>query len=145
MPTRVDGALLVYKYLTGVTALMTEVSNRVYGPPLGHPPGITAPCKFLNFACDGGLGNPAVPMAAERFTFHCYGAVQIDAQSVARVLCDALQRKGRAEVTVATGVKNLLRRADLEMGPADLPEPDTKWPRVILAFRIVYGEWAVNW
>ena len=37
MPTRVDGALLVLKYLTSVTALMTEVSNRVYGPPLGVP------------------------------------------------------------------------------------------------------------
>lgn len=145
MPTRVDGAQLVYKYLTGVTALMTETTNRVYGPPLGIPPGITAPCKFLRFAGDGGAGNPDVPMASERYTFNCYGATQTEAQSVARVLIDALDRKGRTEVTVATGVKSLLRWAGIEMGPADLPEPDTGWPRVVLAFRVLYGERAVNW
>lgn len=145
MPTRVDGSLLMHTYLKSVSALMTATSNRVYGPPLGVPPGISAPCKFVRFANDGGPGHPDLPMASERFTFNCYGSTQIEAMEVARILVDALNRLGRTEVTISAGVKNLIRRVDLEMSPADLPEPETKWPRVVCAFRVVYGERVVSW
>ena len=140
MTTRIDGDLLMYKYLTSVTALMTAVTNRIYGPPLGVPAGITEPKTFIKFACDGGPGHPDIPMASERFIFHCYGATQSEAQGVFRALFDALHRVGRQAVTTSTGVTALLRRADLESGPTDLPELELGWPRVVAFFRVIYGE-----
>jgi hypothetical protein len=141
MATLLDGNLLLYKYLTSVNALMTEVSNRLYGPPASIPSGITAACKFLLFTGDGGAGNPDVPMTSQRYTVHCYGATQTEAQSVYRTLADALNRAQDKRVTLATGSIGLLRFAVKESGPYDLPEPETEWPRVISTFRVHFCEW----
>jgi len=140
MATLIDGARLLYLYLTGTAALLTATSSRIYGPPLGIPAGITAPCAFLNFADDGGRGNPDIPMSAERFTFHCYGATQSEARGVFAALHDALQRAGNQRVTLAAGSVGLLRRADLEAGPGDLPDLGVNWPRVVCAFRVTFCE-----
>lgn len=143
MANRLDGNKLLYKLLSGTGALMTECTNRVYGPPLGIPTGMTAPEKAVVFENDGGPGHPDIPMASERFTMYCYGADQVEAGSVFRTVFDALQRKGFTQVAYATGVTALVRRIDLEMGPADMPDPGTNWPRVVCAWRMLYGETAV--
>jgi hypothetical protein len=148
MPTLLDADLILYKYLTSVTALCTAVGHvagttqRIYGPPLGIPSGITAPTKLICFSSDGGSGNADVPMASDRFTFYVYGTTQSEARSVARSLHDALHRIGNQRVTLATGSIALLRRAELEMGLTDLPEPQTNWPRVVCAYRVTYCEWS---
>ena len=143
MTTRLDSDSIMYGYLTSVTALMTATGNRIYGPPLGVPAGITEPKTFIKFSCDGGPGHPDIPMSSERFSFSCYGSKQSEAQSVFRALFDALHRVGRQEVTISVGVTALLRRADLESGPMDLPEPELGWPRVVCAFRVVFMERAL--
>lgn len=142
--TRLDGNQVMYKLLTAQLALMSACGNRLYGPPLGIPPGMTAPDKAVVFEGDGGPGHETLPMAAERFTFYCYGATQAEAQGVFGALFDALHRRGYTQVAYAPGVTALFRRGDLDMGPADLPDPGTNWPRVVSAFRIVFGERAMT-
>jgi len=142
MTTLIDSTLMLYKYLISVNALKTEVSSRIYGPPIGIPAGITAPCKFLLFTGDGGAGNPDVPMTVTRFTFHCYGATQTEAQSVFRKLADALNRAQDKRVTLATGSVALLRFAFKESGPLDLPDPEINFPRVVCTYRITFCEWS---
>jgi hypothetical protein len=145
MPTVIDSDILLYKYLTSVSALTTAVGHtagapRIFGPPLGIPSGMTAPGKYICFSSDGGMGDASAPMGNERFTFYVYGATQSEARSVARSLFDALHRIGNQRVTLATGSVALLRRAELEMGQTDLPEPAVGWPRVVCAYRIVFCE-----
>lgn len=142
MPTRLNGNRVLLKLLAASSAVMTECSNRVYGPPLGIPPGMTAPGKAVVFGNDGGPGNPDIPMASERFTMYCYGAEQPEAISVFRTVFDLLERKGNTTVSYDTGVSALVRRVDLEMGPTDLPDPGNGWPRVVCAWRMVYTEGA---
>jgi hypothetical protein len=137
---RLDGNKVMYKLLTAASALMTECGNRVYGPPLGIPTGMTAPDKAVIFENDGGPGHPKIPMADERFAFYCYGASQPEAAAVFDTLFDALHRKGYTRLTYATGVTAVVRRIELEMGPSDMPDPGTNWPRVVAAFRMVYKE-----
>lgn len=146
MATLIDADLLLWKYLVSVSALTTAAGHttgapRIFGPPLGIPSGMTAPGKYIVFSADGGAGNASVPMGQERFTFYVYGATQSEARSLARSLHDALHRIGNQRVTLATGSVGLLRRADLEMGLTDLPEPETQWPRVVCAYRVTYCEW----
>lgn len=143
MTTRLNGNRVLYKLLASSTAVMAECSNRVYGPPLGIPPGMSAPGKAIVFGNDGGPAHPDVPMASERFTMYCYGAEQPEAISVFRAAFDFLSRKGNATVTYDTGVSALVRRIDLEMGPSDLPDPGNGWPRVVCAWRMVYAEAAL--
>lgn len=140
MATRLNGNRILYKILSGSTTLMTECSNRVYGPPLGIPPGMSAPAKALVFANEGAPGHPDIPMASERFMMYCYGAEQPEAINVFRTVFDLLHRKGTTVVTYDTGVTVLVRRIDLEMGPVDLPDPGNNWPRVVCAWRMVYSE-----
>lgn len=145
-PTILDLDQLVWKYLVSVTALTTAVGHttaapRIFGPPLGIPSGMTAPGKYICFSTDGGTGNPDVPMGSDRITCYSYGTTQTEARTVARYLHDALHRIGNQRVTLSTGVVGLLRRADLEMGLTDLPEPELLYPRVVSAYRIVYCEW----
>ncbi len=147
MTTRLNGNRVLLKLLLASSAVMTECSNRVYGPPLGIPPGMTAPGKAIVFGNDGGPGNPDIPMASERFTMYCYGAEQPEAISVFRTVFDLLQPADRrkAPVTVAydTGVSARAQHFALEMGPTDLPDPGNGWPRVVCAWRMVYAEGAV--
>lgn len=147
MPTRLNGNRVLLKLLAASSAVMTECSNRVYGPPLGIPPGMTAPGKAIVFGNDGGPGNPDIPMASERFTMYCYGADQPEAISVFRTVFDLLQPSDRrkAPLTVAydTGVNVRVEHVSLEMGPADLPDPGNGWPRVVCAWRMVYTEAAI--
>lgn len=140
MATRLDGNQVLYKLLTAQTALMTECSNRVYGPPLGIPPGMTAPAKAVIFENNGGPAHPDIPMASERFTFYCYGASQPEAVAVFAALHDALNRRGYTAVAYSAGVTALVRRCRLVMGPSDLPDPGTNWPRVVSAFQMTYKE-----
>ena len=140
MATRLNGNRVLYKLLTSSSAVMTECSNRVYGPPLGLPPGMAAPAKAVVFSNDGAPAHPDIPMASERFQMYCYGADQPEAISVFRTVFDFLSRKGNATVTYDTGVTGLVRRVDLEMGPTDLPDPGNGWPRVVCAWRMVYTE-----
>lgn len=143
-PTRLNGNRVLYKILSGNAALMTECSNRVYGPPLGIPPGMTAPGKAVVFGNDGGPGNPDIPMAAERFPMYCYGADQPEAIAVFRSVFDLLmpsdRRKLPLTVTYDTGVTVRVQYFTLEMGPTDLPDPGNDWPRVVCAWRMVYSE-----
>lgn len=145
-PTLLDVDLLLYKYLTSVSALTTYLGHtsgapRIFGPPLGIPTGMTAPGKYISFSSDGGSGNPDVPMGSDRITCYSYGTTQTEARTVARYLHDALHRIGNQRVTLSTGSIGLLRRADLEMGLTDMPEPELLYPRVVSAYRIVYCEW----
>jgi len=146
MATQVNQNLMLYNYLTSVSALTTEVGHtsgtpRIFGPPLGIPSGITAPCKFLIFGDDGGTANFDVPMADMRTTFYLYGATQSEAQSVYRALHAALHRIQDQRITLATGSVALLRSANKETGPHDLPEPELNFPRVVCAYRVRYCEW----
>lgn len=140
MATRLDGNKVMYKLVTAASALMTECGNRVYGPPLGIPTGMTAPAKAVIFENDGGPGHPDIPMADERFTFYCYGASQPEAGAVFATLADALHRKGYTQLTLSAGVTAVVRRVELAMGPSDLPDPGTNWPRVVSAWRMIYRE-----
>lgn len=143
MATRLDGNKILYKLLSGTSALMTECSNRVYGPPLGIPPGMSAPAKAVIFENDGGPAHQDIPMASERFMFYCYGASQPEAGAVFAALHDALNRRGYTSVSYASGVTALVRRCRLVMGPSDLPDPGTNWPRVVCAFQMTYKEAAL--
>ena len=146
MPTQVNQNLMLYNYLTSVSALTTEVGHssgtpRIFGPPLGIPAGITAPCKFLIFGDDGGAASPDVPVADVRITCYCYGATQSEAQSVFRALHAALHRAWDKRITLATGSVAVLRSANKETGPVDMPEPELGWPRVVCAYRVRFCEW----
>lgn len=149
-PTLIDHNETMYKYLTGCTALCTALGHtstvqRIYGPPLGIPRNITEPLPLLLYSCDGGVGNPDIPMASLRFSFYLYGRTQAGARTIFRELFDVLHRKTRTDVTVSTGVKHLLSWGVLEAGPSDLPEPELLWPRVYCAFRVRFGEWVEAW
>ena len=145
MATRIDGLNLLYTYLTGITALTTETDSRIYGTGGGIPPGISEPLKMITIASDGGPGDPDIPMAMQRFTFSCYGPTLEDAHSVFTVLFDALHRLGRHEVTISGSDVGLLQWAELEMGPADVPEPELGWPRVVCAYRVIFYERLKSW
>lgn len=143
MTTTLDANLMLYKYLTAGATLMATVSNRLYGSP-DIPPGITAPCKFLLFFGDGGPGHPDVQMSTQRWSFHAYGEDQVEAQQVYRDLHDRLQRAWNQRVTLAAGSVALLRTANRALGPLDLPEPITNWPRVIAAYEVTFCETAFS-
>jgi hypothetical protein len=138
--TRQDGDTIVMKYLQSCATLMTEVSSRIYGGSLDTPPGINEAKKYIAFVGDGAPGHQDIPMADERFTFHCYGASQLEARSVYNNLLDALHRAANKRPTISTGKTALIRSAMLVMGGQDLPDPGTNWPRVVCAFQIVYYE-----
>jgi len=144
-PTLIDHNATMFAYLSGCTDLMTAIASRLYGPPIGIPTGMTAPRACLLFSCDGGPGDPDVPMVTKRFVFYCYGTTQAEAQTVFRHLFDALHRKTRTDVTISAGVKHLLSWGELETGPTDLPEPELGWPRVIATFRVRLGERVEGW
>jgi len=141
--TRIDGDKLVYTYLTSVTALMAALdatTQKIYGPPLGIPVGISEPKDFISFAGDGGMGNRDIPMADEVFVFYCYGATQTSARGVSAYLADALHRLERQLVTVGSHTE-LIVWGEMIGGPANMPEPELAWPRVVCRYRVVYGEW----
>jgi hypothetical protein len=139
-PSRQSGNVVVMKYLATCTTLMTAVSNRIYGGSLDTPHGITAACKYIAFANNGGPGHPNVPMADERFTFHCFGTTQQEAHATFQSLFDATHRQGNKRVTLSAGHVALIRRFELESGPTDLPDAGTGWPRVVCAYRVAYYE-----
>lgn len=140
MADLIDYDLTLYKLLTADTALMTATSNRVYGPPLGLPAGMSQAQAALVFASDGSEPHADAPFLVVRFTVYCYGATQTGARDVFRALYDVLHRRGRTEVTASTGVKHVLAWARLESGPADIPEPEIDYPRVVAAFRVCLRE-----
>lgn len=141
--TTIDPAQLVHTYLSGRTAFMAEISNRLYGPPNDSlPAGITAPCKFTVFDLDGGASDSSTPVGRDRLTFHCYGATTAEARSVWRYLHDALQRAQGQAVTVGAATWRLMF-ASRVAGPALMPEPETGWPRVYAAYEITYMEWSI--
>ena len=141
--TRLDGNLIFYKLLTAQASLMTLCSNRVFGPPLGIPSGMTAPARAISFGSNGAPANISVPMADESFRTLCYGADQADANSVYLALADILNRRGRTVVALGGSVNAVIRHAILDVGPVDLPDPGNDWPRVIADWRIVYLETAL--
>jgi len=150
MPTLVDHNATLFAYLTSCASLCSTLGHtpsvqRIYGPPAGIPAGITQPVPLLLFSCDGGPGDPHIPMATLHYTFYCYGATQAGAHTVFRELFDALHRRSRTDVTITTGVKHLLSWAELENGPLDLPEPQLDWPRVVCSFTVRFAERQENW
>lgn len=144
-PTLIDHNLTLYTFLASQTALMTAISNRLYGGSLQIPDGMTQAQTALLFACDGGPGDRDIPMASRRFQFYCYGATNTEARTVFRELFDALHRKGRTDVTITTGVKHLLSYGELVAGPSDLAEPELGWSRVVCAFQVRFGERVTTW
>lgn len=145
MTTLVDHDQTLYSYLASCTALMAAISNRLYGGSLQLPAGVTQAQKLLLFACDGGPGDPDIPMKVNRFQFYCYGATPAEARMVFRELFDALHRKGRTDVTITTGVKHLLSWGELVSGPNDFAEPELNFPRVVCAFNVRFGERVETW
>ncbi len=143
MPTTIDSATLLLTFLAANTALMTYISNRLDGPPLGIPEGAAEPVAALRLSRDGGAGDESLPVSQERFTFHAYGATQEGAGLVFRLLNDALHRAQGQSVTVSGATWRLIY-ATRESGPTDLPEPEIEWPRVVCAYRVTMAEWAIT-
>lgn len=130
-------------FLGANTALMTAVSNRLYGPPGGLPSGMSEPLAAVRMSRDGGAADRYTPLASERFQFDCYGPTQEAAGTVFRALHDALHRAQGQSVTVGAATWRLIF-AERESGPSDLPEPELGWPRIVCAYRITLSEWAIT-
>lgn len=136
----VDTALVLYTYLAGYADFAAN-GFTVYGPP-GLPANF-AGGKALVFWSDGGVPHDNLPIFYDRVQFRAYGNTVADARLGTRVLADALSR--RAHTRVTTGGKTYqLQYAELESGPRDMREPDTRWFFSLAYYRVHIYERAVT-
>ena len=143
---RTDSTLLLHTLLSADATLLAALdatTERIYGGMLGVPSDVKEPKNFVVFANMGGPGHIYIPMAEERFDFHCYGADIEAVQTVFRTLHDALHRLTNSSHTIDSK-RVLVRRADLVTGPRDLPEPEINFPRIVSVFRMIFAEYPFN-
>ncbi len=120
----------------GVTA---QIGTRLWGEYIPANEITAMPRKAIRLIVDPGMPESQIPALNVIGRYHCFGATIIEAWEVARVLYDALVRKGSTTVVIGA-TRVLYYMSNCEQWGSYVPEPDTGWPRIVASYSFALSE-----
>lgn len=126
-----DPLTLVRTYLLTVSAVTTIASTRIYGESIPAGDAVSMPRACVVLASAGGPATEWLRTIDSRIDVRCYGATPLAARTLAWAVYDAMAWLTKR--TISTGK---LYKAEPELAPIALIDPDTDWPYAVMSLLV---------
>lgn len=126
-----DPLTLVRTYLLTVSAVTTLTSTRIYGETIPAADATSMPRACVVLSSAGGPATDWLRTLESRLDVRCYGATPLAARTLAWTVYDALAWLTKR--TISTGK---LYKAEPELAPLSLVDPDTDWPYAVMSLLV---------
>jgi len=138
-----DPLTLVRTYLLTVASVTALTSTRIYGESVPTTEAANMPRGLIVLAATGGPATEWLRTIDSRIDLRCYGATPLAARTLAWTVYDALGWLTKR--TIGSGpTAGKLYKAEPELSPISLIDPDTDWPFAVMSFLVTTSRETVS-